>query len=1560
MKKQWAAGIAALLFGVLIAEAVFAATSSPGQSGLEGAAFRRDSQFAKGEGLAGDFDFDAFLTREVIGEEGCMRFGEESEFLRTLLFINNSATDDIEGFFFAESGLTPSDYEFRRLSTNDFVLVEDDVTVEVGSEPIDGGFNITLDFDFNKCAGITIFTLEAVRRSDDSVYCQAIFTYTVAGFCIYEESPEGVRTVYTGRTEDVWSESFVSLLDNPDFTFNSFFQYIDGANSSVPVPSVPSIGDIDPTFVGRTQLIRYNSEQCSIDGGNYDGSVVVTDPGCGQQFSTNQPGPQWPGTFWGVRFTQYVAGQLMVHFGWPSFTDGFEEQFAEEYETFMIVSILGNPPPVVFRIEPDIPFKSEGGEDVTVYMLNTFNAQARILNVNTVGVYSPQLNTLDNSPDVQVLNYTVAPGSGNDLPWTMTVTTAGGETIQAVDLTAPPYLFDYFGLIPLDPTVGPETGEIPITACAFDIENWDRSRDEVLFGGVSVPNRYLPDDTVSQYCIVFELPPRFEIGDPYVYNVSVVVDGELTFLDFFTYIPDLITAEIIPSGPSQSTSNDTIWNLAACVPSTYVARITPAFVSTVVILKWTVVDLQTGLIVPLSSDSDFSIGFDGFQLEAGDYQITLEATYIAGEIVREASDTIIIRKGEVPGLAVDVLPVVARGVTDPNQSLRVYCTVRFPDESACPITINSSALTYVWSYAGQVMPEFSYVSTSLVEGGETPTKLGQEFVIDIPNLEIGIEQVSVLVTLDENPNINGTDRERVEIVRVAPVAVINGGMSRLLWWNSAELVIDGSASWNPNSAGGPTGGLTYSFTCLKGDSEGSFDQQCGGNIDQSGSDAVLTIAPNRFTGILGGSDVVFMEFTLTVSDGELSGSKVLIVELRSEERSQPLNPTLSVGSGNAGDSKFYEGGGLLVPFYRDVILTPGTSTEGVSVEYRAISPEFDNDIARFAGDVDGFWFPGNPENIEGALSLFIPKNTLEPDTTYVFEAIMWQNSTTQEATIVQIRFRTVPRPQVIMLPLPVTSGTVDQLFSALSISTLSLGDNFQFFYYLVSADGPEICVMGCNGQNSITWQIPFFGTYTLRVELWDALGFQLLSSDISSSTITITEGERADEGLTPVRFDELFQSGNSAQYELNAWFFNTFFVSSSTRQSVALDVDSLVTGLARIVDLSIPSARQSENYAQSVASVMKLSTAFIPFQATVYNLWDIMIDLVYQTPVSEKLSIGLQAERVLNFTRKHVVSSDATGTTRSRLIRQEVVVNTALLDYFELTPLFLVASARDEACGVVTSASTLVADGDAEGGSNEFGGEFFTINSVLGCSASQVGVVRGPSSTLTVCPEALAESPKVFSVIESDDYIFLSRVQGSNATQSVRLLSLDIWQFSSTGILEAATSAEFESCYTLNIDLQPDAVEPRPAALGPPKVYGIGETVDEFGAYNEISGAISNIAGTPSRVSFSADVPAVYQVRSFAPDPTPVPGTGSPTPEPTNVTPPGGGGLSGGAIAGIVVGILIFIIIAVMVSWLIASRCLLVTATPPPPLELDETFVERDVYGRSMWANEMGMNPGMA
>jgi len=1547
-------GLAAAFCAVLAAALVISGVAA--SSGGDPSIFRRNAAFAEGDGLAG-FEFDSFLARQA--SDSCLEF---PDYTHSVLFINNSAEDTVSGRFYPEAGLSVDDYDFVSVSTNDFVLVPADANVLNEEIEVEGqlAYNISIDFNFNKCAGITIYTMNVVRKSDGSTYCSAVFDYLVAGFCIYTDDGT-TKTVYTGKEgEDVWSRNFNSLIENPEITFNTFFQFLDRSNSSSPLPANPSISGIDPEFSGRTQLIRYNSESCDQAGGAYNGSSVTTDAGCHQQFSTNQPGDTWPGVFYGVRFTQYIAGRITIVYVWESFTVGseFEGSDEEPYMTFLTLAVTGNPPPVVIRIEPDIAFQTIGGEKVTVYYLNTYNAQSRELTVDTVGPYEPDV-VIENSEEIQIQNFTVAPGTGINLPWTSVITTEGGARIEAIDLTDPPYLFDYFGLRPLDPTVGPEAGGIDVTACAFSIENYDLDRDSILFGGTPVPAEFMVNAPV-EFCITFVLPPRFRIDDPFVYNVSVVVDGERTFLDQFTYIPEAITVQIIPSGPSQDPNNDTIWNLPPCVPSSYSAVITPGFVNTDDLqLRWRVIDAETGTLVPLPDDGANTISFDGFDLEAGrDYIMILEATFVVGGVTRSGTDSIVIRKGTTPGLGVDVLPVVERGVTDPNQPLRVFVRVFFPEGDQCPFSINSTALEFRWTYNGVVAPVFSANSTQLDTSGRTPTKLGREYVVETPQLFMGSNDVSCLVTLMEDPSIQGSDTEVVTIESMDLVAVLNGGISEMVHFNSGDLTLSGEQSWDPNvaAAGEQRDGIQYAFTCLKSSTRNSFTEACASNVDQgASSNAAFTIPTNRFGAILTGADQIFMQITLTATKGSVTGTTTMIVDLRDNSNSQPAGVSVIVG-----DQTFSRYMLDDVPFYRNVQILPSSSTPGATVSYDIVSPSFETDIGKFASQISGYWFPDNEQDSVATLPLMIPDNVLLPDLTYIFKVTFSAPNTTPKETYV--RFRTISEPQVVLLDMPVTSGTNETLFTARAITTVDMGDTYKYYFYLVSSSGRELCVDGCMGQSTASFYIPFAGTYRLRVELRDALGYHLASSDLSSELTVTAEGAGS---LRYETFLALFLAGNSNQYEMNAYFLGALYAPDEVNdEEVVAQVADVVRGIVRIVSLSIPQSEAGSNYCSIAARVLALPTTTLTDLNTVYGAWQVFLEVMSNTPSTEQLLILDQGEAAMNYSRKHVFSAGASGTSRQRLVRQGV--NGAMLDYYELTPRILTtATTRGSICGTQQRASTAVEGGDPNSG-DSLGSNAVDITTATSCFAGQVQQITAASgSTYSWCQDvydAAQVGRRHFSLMESDDLVFESGVAGSdpsNMTQGVRLVQSNVW-VEDNGVVGLKPEIDYDKeCYLMDIPIVAGAVRPGPNILIPPKQYGQGNSVDVFGAYLANKAVITSSNANENRVAFGAEVPGVVSIRQLGPGATTAPPLPTATPTPVDGN-PGGGGLSGGAIAGIVVGILIFIVIAVVVSWLIASRCLLVTATPPPPLELDETFVERDVYGRSMWANEMGMNSAMA
>ncbi|KAA8499691.1 hypothetical protein FVE85_7276 [Porphyridium purpureum] len=1591
-------GGAVVALGVLVLIAIALSPAAATSVREEARGFARGDRLMH-QGLE-DLEFDQFLIRQV-GPETCF---VEPKVQEKVLFMNNSAALELSWVFIAEDEFAASDYTFEGSSNDPLILVPGSDTSISLVQNMDDPKNVTVtvSFEFLRCSGVLSYELTALRGGSPA--CSTAVEIIVAGICIYTEDA-GEPTVRTGRTgsdPDIFAVDWSNILTQAEYTFFSRTQYLNGQNLTIgfpPVISVPLSG-IDPVFAGATQLISYNPEVCQMDGGVYNGETVeLSSDECGVTFTTNTVDGEWEGSFFGVRFNQYADGQILVLFNWEEFMslDADGEFDDEVYQNFIVLNITGPAPPAVTEITPEGPFDSLGGEITTLYMLNVRTEDTVTLTVDPEGqalVYTPQ--SCDTPPcftepsvGVRVQNFIVAPGTGVDLPWRLDVFRAdeGGE-VQAVDLTQPPYLYDYFLIRALDPTVGPETGGITITGGANEIQNWDANRDYFLFGDIQVPSEYIiSSEPFDMFYLEFELPPRFIIGADFVYDVSVVVDGVVVFLDQFTYLPAEIVVTIDNIGASRT--GPKAFTIGACVPTEWFADIRPAFVLPSTTYRWTIFDVTDGVQVPIDNPTDPVLNFDGFFFTADHtYTFNLTATYVAkdadgNDVFIVGSDQVTVFKSPLPNIGVNILPPLERGVTDPNVPLRVQVLITIPDFEGC-LEINDFSITYVWTYGNSPSQTFSANSQNIFPGGATPTKFGREYTIETSRLIVGDTEISCVATLDENPSITGMDTESITVRELPLRALVNGGVARIDGHSTdANLFLTGALSYDPNVAdfNDATAGLTYRWTCSSGPDLGSLELGCGSAAVPTSTARENSVSAASLASALGGADELFIVYTLTVSkNARPSGSFSTAVQVVSSGGSQSGSPAVQVSNSLNQLVDLSK-----VGFYEDIQITPLLLDEDAAftVSYEILAPVEDaGRIADFAAVLPGYWDPNNPDTFA---PLLIRAGSMVYGTTYVFE-VTFTVPGRDLPTVFRVQFNTIGRPSFEVLK-SADEGTTFTDLTMRAIASADYGADYIYSFF-IEQDGQATCVSGCVGYPLSYFRIQFTGTYTLIVQMMDARGIAVVL-ERNVGTLVISESPNGGAPLGSAEFNKLFVSGAANQYSTNTYLLTTFQLQQQSTvtsrmslpdtaqmQRQSAELADVVAGLRSIVAKTVPGPEEGSNFVTTFANTMRLAPVFLPDLSTVYDLWFSTRLVVQNTAENEVLRILDPAERLMNYSRKHVFTATTTSTSsdasssRTRLVeRQETPsLNGAVLDWAELTQyLFVAQGGRSSACGSESFFTTAVEDGDPAQPSDLGYGDFLTVRTAVSCNAGQISSIVA-SQSLFEWDECSAiysaedpESRRIFALSEGSDWIYASGVQGGNLTYGSVLVNTGVASRGPNGGLLPLGETNLEDCtYVVRINkgVVPDNVDAVAGALlRPPKPLQ-QDTITEFQYYNQVDDATSTLLENDDLVRFSSRNVGAFQLRAadviITSTPSPV------TSGPVTTSPGGAGGLSGGAIAGIVVGILIFIIIAVVVVWLITTRCLLVTATPPPALEPDETFVERDVYGRSMWAYEIGMDSTLA
>jgi len=1469
----------------------------------------------------------------------CYLVGEEDQ--RSLLLNNGAAEDMIEVSVFAEGSLTESDFNIVQKSNNDRTLLADDTDTIISpwvSDSVEGGtlYNFTVTFEFDKCPGNLDYTLE-VSKKDGTPYCDIDVKYLIAGLCVYNVEPSGNVVYMTGRPgEEAPAWGYEEVYAALDKTFSVYIVFPDGSTSDAPFDKYDfSTMQFSPLAYHQQVAYDFTPGTCDPGAGEYnyqENYVHLANPACQIGFSQNAgPGGQFAGAHIGINFEPYRAGDLGFKIVWDEFTEGSE--FEQMFETFFFVRITGDPPPAIYKVDPVGPYSPDGGEEFTVYLYNIDDFQK--LEFSVEGNSSPFQVKEGSFKEIGNYTYEVtfitSPGVGTNLPWLLKVTLADGTVLEGVDVTDPSFQFSYYSrpvIYTITPDTGVETGgTIVEVSGAFNSFNKDSDADGVYFDNMKIdPSLIISAD---ENLIVFKTPAK--PGQSHQVSLSVVSDGLKSDEATFTYLAASLSVTIVVDGASFSEAQSK-YLIGTCAETSYTA-VAAASGDVAYTYKWTVANAM-GVTLLEATDSVLVVGETA--LIQGDYSIevtvTGTTTGASGTAKIEASKT-----GDFV-LGVSISRPVPRTRAVPDAPLRVFADVRLPSCYSA-----SSDLLFEWTY-GERSLTMSYENETTADTSTfTPTKLGRECLIAPSELIPGqLTPITVKASVVSDPAVFGQATQMIEILRGKLVAVIGGGEHSTAKDVQGSFQMSCANSYDADLIGDadPSAGLSYEWTCKESTSNDFSDPvDCRQEFLPASDVKEFTVAE--------GTAEMFVEYTCTVTKDERSASTTQVVEMVGEQL-----PPFSV---KIVDATLTEVDANAVPYYEGLSFVPSLDSD-TTITYKVIAPLYQR-FTLFSGDnllpPPTYWQPNDVA--AKSLPLGLASMSLEPNTQYEIQCDYSSSALGTEGSAI-FKFQTTEKPRLVLLPMAKSQGEPFSYFTVQGLSTIESA-SFIFRFYLVFDDNTELCV-GCDGPSVVSFAISQVGTYKIRAELWDALGKTMIDSRTGDEEIVValpsTRRQLAsvDTAAANGLLTSLFRSGNhngfqQALYQIARQYQS--LESESSEEDRALLKDAIVN-MASIVSKSVPSTADGETMAKTCGSLLKLGAQYFEDSAQLYALLQCILEVTQLTPATEKLSVTDTAREALSSSIVVALDQASEGTSRRRLVRQTgQAVNEQLLHVVEvLTRLIADSSARDEYCGFEEYTKSTAGNGLGLSGFD------FAVKIVCNTDASQELLVDG--DRFAWCQDAIPTdgSRTLFSAISMDDIVLLSHVQGENATDSVKLMMSSIRKFENGLLVDSG--AVSTDCYTTSLKMKSNNNPDMTSAAG--YMYGNRATsldtpavlYESYNRETSAAGVTASVLSESRVATFTSNQPGLFGA-TYALGATPT----SPNDSESSVA-----GIGVGGIAALTLGLLAFIIIAVLVAWMVATRCLLIAAAPPPPLEPDETYVERDVYGRSVWAEDYGTGDGGA
>eukprot|EP00183_Erythrolobus_madagascarensis_P002699 CAMPEP_0185849674 /NCGR_PEP_ID=MMETSP1354-20130828/4104_1 /TAXON_ID=708628 /ORGANISM="Erythrolobus madagascarensis, Strain CCMP3276" /LENGTH=1066 /DNA_ID=CAMNT_0028550251 /DNA_START=78 /DNA_END=3278 /DNA_ORIENTATION=+ len=1003
----------------------------------------------------------------------------------------------------------------------------------------------------------------------------------------------------------------------------------------------------------------------------------------------------------------------------------------------------------------------------------------------------------------------------------------------------------------------------------------------------------------------------------------------------------------------------------------------------------------------------------------GRYVIRLTVTNEFGEQQTVEIGLTRLPPGQVQ-IIVNVVPIAAaRTRAFPVSGLEINALVQVLNPP------DNASIEYEWTYNNGEPIVFTPESIS-PDNTSTVARLGRNLFIPQQDVFPSLDLIPVVcrATLVQDRSITGDDTELISIVEAQLVAQINDGSEfTQLSSSTASYTLSGLNSFDPDvipfdvaNGDSPNGGLSYRWvSCEKSLSETlSNAEDCSGLLPQASPASFAVTSSDFDSEQLSDTDPTYFRFTLQVTKVGLAGSgdprvsapaQVVIQRLVDVTQDFSELDDIVVTTLTAPGTPLNL---LAINPLEALLFTPSSSIDGTQWEFEFVLPVGLEDMTVSQIDNGAGYYDGiNPSNNPMLLNPGALVNSAE------FPGLTWRMQFTLEVrhfgpnteqNTNRIVLETIAEPQVILDPLSITEGDENTIFSATAFSDFDGDQSILRYRFYWEKDGVSFCVNGCSGDFTVSFKISSAGTYSFRVELWDATGstrFDVVNSD---QTITVTLSSEDVLALANAELDSCFLLGDHACVEDVAFNLANFLStnrklsSGGTRRhdgggaasdaagALALSegggaplatrqddettavVKNALDKVQRSSGNSFPTTNLIDTYYEIAQGFGVLSSSVVSESDMLVNLLRILLNVRTRkessTAVSEEAVDTLRnlfpsLPEIAAFLGQN---EKARGSSRRRLLQNPNAENKNEADVYSSQADDLTFAANDNRqCGFFQQI-TIIPDNAGEGGVTSTPTNIFVSTR---CSQAQnlADAIEAGSNSVSICEEVFASGLRKlgFHLVSSPDYPFTSGFDTSDAPA-------DAMQLPQLFIDESVNSLPDnlpEDCFKITLDADLSSVDGSTNVVLTPFSFEpldvVGQPVPDGGLYNRDTDGASRdgdaiVNGSTVRQVITVPGAGLYgmSISGSAVTATPTPGGGgsiTPTPTPTS----SGGGLSGGAIAGIVVGILVFLIIAILIAWLIATRCFVVVA---PPVQEGFEYVERDIYGRGFVVEQSVFSDG--
>lgn len=568
-------------------------------------------------------------------------------------------------------------------------------------------------------------------------------------------------------------------------------------------------------------------------------------------------------------------------------------------------------------------------------------------------------------------------------------------------------------------------------------------------------------------------------------------------------------------------------------------------------------------------------------------------------------------------------------------------------------------------------------------------------------------------------------------------------------------------------------------------------------------------------------------------------------------------------------------------WWEELIITPIIKSDfksGTSWRFSMLQPSQEKNVFfvsnRLLTEPGYYSQSGFTGDFQG-LPLGIKAGMLFPNQVYIFKIVFWyQEDGIQKESAVTLRIKTMESPRLIYPALGVSSGNIDTMFRTTARTNTDDDSAFLFQFYLLSMDDStvdEYCIDGCTGAPIALFKTYQAGNYKLQARLLARNGKTVLDVADNNATLTISAGNTTmTTGEYENEMAKDFDFGDDGSVNQRGFFVSNALrsdASPATRAGlVAMSGDddkaedgcggTISSFIAASLDVATkeqPTTANVRNYILLAANYARLKC--VEDEEDLYRLLRIVDTTLERTPASNTLQISFvsgvetrqgvsipdmdivqQAQRFFNFSMTRAISGQvARGTSRTRLAPRDGVVSNLILDLYEKWREHMTTvTTSDQVCGFQRTISTEVPDGlvdedlanrISDARSSPFGGNHLQVS--VRCNSDQGTSIEGSFSKFEWCPDVYSltgSTRKLISLAEMYDYVYLSGIQGSNMTDSSRLIAVNITQLAEKNQLVSALSAKSDvlaqqegsdtdgagavptSCYSIGLQMHQEAV----------------------------------------------------------------------------------------------------------------------------------------------------------